>query len=237
MGKNRCGDDSQVVQMTGTDAEIVCGEWQTGDTAPTLSGERYNIVLEIYKIVRHPNYRVNIESSAYLQNDIAIFKVNDNLLPKEKTERLQVYPACLPLTQRTTRFGFLKVYEDFFKQIHYKMDILEKCEDANVLGITGIPAKFPTNTFYPPGTVCARNFYIQSCFYSGESGSPLMIRDERSSRFYVEGFLSFIKGCSLVALTSAEGATERANLLFQETEEPSIYTKVSCFLPWIADQY
>ena len=80
--KNRCGDDSTVVEMTGNDAEIVCGEWETGDTAPTLSGERYNIVLDIHNIVRHPNYRVNIESSAYLQNDIAIFKVNDKLLPK-----------------------------------------------------------------------------------------------------------------------------------------------------------
>ena len=29
----------------------------------------------------------------------------------------------------------------------------------------------------------------------------------------------------------------RSSLLFQETEKPSIYTKLSCHLPWIAEQY
>ena len=43
------------------------------------------------------------------------------------------------------------VYRDFFKQIQYKMDILERCEDANVLAVSGAPVTFPTNTYYPPG--------------------------------------------------------------------------------------
>ena len=29
----------------------------------------------------------------------------------------------------------------------------------------------------------------------------------------------------------------RSSLLYQETEKPSVYTKISCFLPWIAEQY
>ena len=29
----------------------------------------------------------------------------------------------------------------------------------------------------------------------------------------------------------------RVTQLFQETQNPSVYTKVSCFLPWIAEQY
>ena len=29
----------------------------------------------------------------------------------------------------------------------------------------------------------------------------------------------------------------RSSLLFQETDNPSVYTKLSCFLPWIAEQY
>ena len=29
------------------------------------------------------------------------------------------------------------------------------------------------------GTLCARNIYEQSCFFSGESGSPLMIKLSR----------------------------------------------------------
>ena len=59
--------------MTGNDAEILCGEWQTGDTPPASSGERYNIVLNILEIIRHPGYN----SSSYLVNDVAVFIVND----------------------------------------------------------------------------------------------------------------------------------------------------------------
>ena len=29
----------------------------------------------------------------------------------------------------------------------------------------------------------------------------------------------------------------RSSFLFQETTNPSVYTKLSCFLPWIAEQY
>ena len=63
--------------MTGQDAEILCGEWETGNTPPTSSEEKYNIILDIKEIVRHPEYTVNVNTSAYLQNDIAIFKVDD----------------------------------------------------------------------------------------------------------------------------------------------------------------
>ena len=59
--------------MTGDDAEILCGEWQTGDTPPASSGERYNIALKILEIIRHPDFN----SSFYMVNDIAVFKVDD----------------------------------------------------------------------------------------------------------------------------------------------------------------
>ena len=68
--------------MTGQDAEIICGEWETGTIREGVSGEKYNIILDIKEIVRHPDYTINIESSAFLQNDIAVFKVNDNILNK-----------------------------------------------------------------------------------------------------------------------------------------------------------
>ena len=70
------------MEMNGGDAEILCGEWETGDAPPVSSGEEYNIVLSINEIVRHPGYTVSIDSSAYLQNDIAVFKVNDQNLSK-----------------------------------------------------------------------------------------------------------------------------------------------------------
>ena len=80
----RCGKDSKVVDMTGWDAEILCGEWEAGDSPPASSGEEYNIILKINEIIRHPEYAVNIENSAHLQNDIAVFKVDDSQLSMVK---------------------------------------------------------------------------------------------------------------------------------------------------------
>ena len=72
--------------MTGEDAEILCGEWQTGDTPPASSGEQYNIVLNILEIIRHPDY----SSSSYLVNDVAVFKVNDLLLNQVSTYSFRI---------------------------------------------------------------------------------------------------------------------------------------------------
>ena len=68
--------------MSGKDAEILCGEWETGNTPANSSGEFYNIKISIEEIVRHPDYKVNEESAAYLQNDIAVFKVDNSILSK-----------------------------------------------------------------------------------------------------------------------------------------------------------
>ena len=70
--------------MTANDAEILCGEWETGETPSNVSEEQYNIVLDIRDIVKHPNYAVNVDSSAYLENDIAVFKVDDTSLSQVK---------------------------------------------------------------------------------------------------------------------------------------------------------
>ena len=78
----RCGTNYHIVEMTGDDAEIICGEWETGFLPPSSSGELYNVVLSVNDIVRHPGYTVNFESSAYLQNDVAVFKVDDTNLSK-----------------------------------------------------------------------------------------------------------------------------------------------------------
>ena len=66
--------------MTGSDAEILCGEWDTSDMPSSQSGERYNIALNIREIIKHPKYEVNFDTSAYLLNDIAIFKVDETTL-------------------------------------------------------------------------------------------------------------------------------------------------------------
>ena len=55
---------------------------------------------------------------------------------------------------------------------------------------------------------------------SGKSGSPLTVQD-KIGRFFAMGLLSFVKG---------RGCDIYSN-------NPSAYTKLSCFLPWIAKQY
>ena len=71
--------------MTGDDADILCGEWDSnGNNSATASGEKYNIALTIKEIVRHPDYVVNPSSEqSYLQNDIAVFKVDEGPLSEE----------------------------------------------------------------------------------------------------------------------------------------------------------
>ena len=58
---------------------------------------------------------------------------------------------------------------------------------------------------------------------------------------YIEGLLSYIKGCTLLAVSEpveqARDGGQRGSLLFQESANPNVYTKLSCFLPWIAEQY
>ena len=117
------------------------------------------------------------------------------------------------------------------------MDILEKCQDPQVNGIYGGDLEYPANTSYPAGTVCARDFSRQSCLSSGDSGSPLMaLEKNRPMRFYAEGIASFLKGCDVFTIGALDEARTKW-VLNQQSENPVTYTKLSCFLPWVAQQY
>ena len=96
-----------------------------------------------------------------------------NFCLQDATESNQIYPACLPTQKRTSTEGiqsgwskpipekFLKnhaatylnenVYSDFYKQIQYRMEVFEKCEDPNNLDAFGSAVQYPTDTYYPPG--------------------------------------------------------------------------------------
>jgi len=86
--------------------------------------------------------------------------------------------------------------------------------------------------------VCARDFSLQSCFSTGDSGSPLMITDTNDRR-YIEGVLSFVKGCDQFRIgeDQEDFSTGTTYTLAQRATNPATYTKLSCFLPWIAAQY
>ena len=65
-----------------------------------------------------------------------------------------------------------------------------------------------------------------------------MIRNPESPmRFYIEGILSFVKGCDNLAFVEQSALGEDIWALLQRNENPLAYTKLSCFLPWVADQY
>ena len=85
--------------MTGYDVDILCGEWETGDTPWVQSGEKYNVLLPIKEIVRHPNFDATEGAGPIGGSDIAIFKVDDSAIQK-KANSLRLYPICLPSAEK-----------------------------------------------------------------------------------------------------------------------------------------
>lgn len=263
--EEKCGTNPKVFEMSGRDAKIVCGEWETGSVPKDISLEEYNIILEIEEIIRHPSFNTSKGAGPLMGGDIAVFKVFDSKLKTETIKKYKLYPSCLPkianerktgihtgwakpppfhfLERRTP--GFLRFYRDYFTQWHYKMSILPKCKDPLTDPLTGQQLVGPTNTFYPAGTVCAREVTSRSCFSTGDSGSPLLVSMKGSqSRFYTEGILSFTKGCDFLILqtdvltvSEFDFGSKPKWILNQVTENPSVYTKLSCYLPWIAAMY
>jgi len=251
---SKCGTDPKVYEMTGADAEIVCGEWETGSIPFSQSGEQFNIILPINEIVRHPNFDTSQGAGPGTGSDIAIFKVNDQYLTSDRYSLIN--PTCLPQSTANPSVGstavhsgwsrppslsflrefappYIQYYRDFLKQWHLKMEIAE-CRDPLINPVNGDNLIYPTDTSYPAGTVCAKEFTRLSCFTTGDSGSPLMIK-QSDTRYYTEGILSFIKGCDVFSF--GVGASEKRYFLNQQSQNPSVYAKLSCFLPWIALQY
>ena len=207
-----CGTNPQTVVMTGAEAEVICGEWDTA----TDTEEDYNVILPIEKITVHPNFNISRGelNSQFVTDDIATIHVSDENF-EQQSQTHNIYPACLPTQplpdtdavihaihsgwskapplEYVTNIapGHLKHYGDFFKQWHYSMNITN-CEDPKTYYRTGAEVKYQTNSYYPPGTVCAVERAAEFCPTSGESGSPLMVRDDQG-RLVAEGINSFIK--------------------------------------------
>ena len=132
--------------------------------------------------------------------------------------------------------------------------------NSDIAGVDSYEFKEPANTFYPPGVICAQEEYLHMCPTSGESGSPLMTSDDahliylnlqRDLRLRTEGILSFIKGCTafifgryvdffatdFFSFQEVEATDSQANIVYQVSDNPLVYTRLHCYLPWIAEQY
>ena len=86
------------------------------------------------------------------------------------------------------------------------------------------------------GIVCVNEMARRFCPTSGESGSILMVKNN-DNRFEAEGILSFIKGCDDLYFGPTNSSTNLNWQLFQFSTNPTVYTKLYCFLSWIAKQY
>ena len=141
----------------------------------------------------------------------------------------------------------VQFYRDFRKMWHYRMDI-SACQDPLTNEINGGPLTFPSDTYYPPGLVCGKEQRRYFCPSSGESGSPLMT--DNGGKLQIDGILSFIKGCGAFSFDQDFGSlfpilnifnpttfNISYSVLYQQSNNPSVYTKLICFMPWIASQY
>ena len=125
--------------MAGEHGRIVCGEWDTNENSIDASGEAFNIHLPIIRIIRHPDFLPTL--GPLNGNDIAVFQVDDTAIQNNVANVLKLWPTCLPSSAverpetgihtgwskppprtfiESQAPAFLGVYDDFFKQWHYK---------------------------------------------------------------------------------------------------------------------
>ena len=213
-----CGTNATTVEMTGADTEVICGEWDIAND----NEEEYNVILQIEKITIHPDFNISRgeENSQFVAADIATLHVSDDNF-EQQSRTHNINPACLPTQPMSDTVSavysgwstpppldyvtanapeYLEVFGEFSKQWHYSMNI-RKCEDPRNYPVTynthnianaSVPLTYPTDSYYPPGTVCSVEREGKFCPTSGESGSPLMVTDDEG-RLVAEGINSFIK--------------------------------------------
>ena len=191
---------------------ILCGEWEMGTAPKLLSKEEFNVDLEVTDIMRHPDF--NPKHGVEAGNDIAIFKIDEDDA-EGKPDLNRVIPICLPEPGRPqategvnsgwslppplyylNQFGaaLLPTTPNINKQWHYKVKIDEKCKNPTFMQSLGVPLKYPSTARYPPGLICANEIMNEFCPNAGDSGSPLMVK-RGDDRYYMEGLLSYLKGC------------------------------------------
>jgi len=193
---------------------ITCGEHslQKQDT--------YQVTLQVTEVIIHPRY-VEASSSGF---DIAVYKVTEAPLNGKMVEK-RLWPACLPA-----------INHDYYAETTYVAGwgiTQTKFIHGTKLQVKGIPdiarhtyvkvtnCKDDDNFLYPNGLICAADSGRDSC--QGDSGGPLIGVAEKYStrtdtRYSWIGIVSFGVGCA-------------------EPGYPGAYTRSSCFLGFIAEQF
>jgi len=193
---------------------VTCGEHSL------RSRDDHEVVLQVTDVVVHPRY---LEASTS-GHDIAIYKVDPSPL-EGKMVRRKLWPACLPdVNQHYLRettyvagWGITKT-----KLIHgSKIQVKGIPDVAMHAPVTVTECSDNDNFPYPEGLICAAEDGRDSC--QGDSGGPLIATAARHSnstqkRYSWVGIVSFGVGCA-------------------EPGFPGAYTRSSCFLSWLGDQF
>ena len=97
-----CGTNATTVEMTGAEAEVICGEWDTA----TDTEEDYNVILPILNITVHPDFSISRgeQNSQFVADDIATIHVNDENF-EQQSQTYKIYPACLPSNEPLSNVG------------------------------------------------------------------------------------------------------------------------------------
>ena len=93
------------VEMNNRDAEIICGEWETGDTPMDFRSEKYNVVLRVKEIVRHPNYNADVGPGE--GSDLAVFKVDDTTLANSLASPNEDLPSLPTIKRKENPYGWI----------------------------------------------------------------------------------------------------------------------------------
>ena len=215
-----CGPDPRVEIMTSEDAEVSCGVWkiqvqfQKRETVFNISSINIHPDYQISRGSARSQYvKADIATIHVGDVDPEIFDDKNKLFPaclptSNNTDRgfaIQSGWSTPPPREflENNIPNYIPFRRDFKKQWHYRMQI-KQCKDPSKADLLRIKDKFepklvdeleefPTNTFYPPRTICATEYSdrMSFCPTSGESGSPLMRTD--NGRYSVDGILSFVK--------------------------------------------
>jgi len=199
---------------TPSNYKVTCGEH-------SLRGDDdYEVTLTVTQVIIHHKY-IEASSSGY---DIAVYKVDDSPL-KGKMKRKKIWPACLPeiddpydsVKSYVAGWGITKTKNVQGNRVQVKgiPDI------ARHTSVTTTACEDADNFDYPSGLICAAEIGRDSC--QGDSGGPLISESLKYStvadkRYSWIGIVSFGVGCA-------------------EVGYPGAYTRASCFLGFIAEQF
>ena len=245
-----CGENPEMTLTPVADLQVVCGEFSIEEAPEQLTPEE-EVVMEVSSFTNHPLY--DPAKGPIGGYDLAIFKVKDSPLRQYGAmSRRGIWPACFPKKSymeapsilagwKDPRPSFLSYADDEeiarvyslrnLQQRQTRMKLKAKCQDPKWMNIK-------EGSFYPAGTICAKDPSSSSCLVFGNSGSPLMRpytgHPGRGPYWYSwTGSLSMYYGCDQ-ALSINTGDSD---VVAHAGDNPGVFTQASCYLQWIADQY